>query len=345
VTYQLHFDALSERSRAQRLEPEWIALWERCPSATPFLLPEWQLASWQNFAQDRPRTLVSARADGVLVGIALFRESREGDLVFEGEEVSDYQDLLVEPLVRPHFVNKLLAWMRIHGRGQDFRLERLPPGSPLTSSALPAPWIARRGPQDVCPFVAIPEGARELDAVIPRGFLRRIEQMRRVAARRFDVQVVEAQSTSWPAHLSALFRLHAQRWQLRGQSGVLVNPAVQAFHREVVPKLLARRRLRLFELRFDDRPAASLYALYAHGRIAYYVGGFEPEFARLSPGRLLICHLFQEAMREGATEIDFLRGVERYKYDWGATNRSTFKMTIEDGSSPRHPAGWLTRSP
>jgi CelD/BcsL family acetyltransferase involved in cellulose biosynthesis len=97
---------------------------------------------------------------------------------------------------------------------------------------------------------------------------------------------------------------------------------------------MARRRLRLLELRFDGRPAASLYLLCAPGRIAYYIGGFEPAWARFSPGRLLLLHLFEDALQKGVTEIDFLRGVEGYKYDWGAQNRSTHRVTIEYGGAP-----------
>ncbi|MGC4066769.1 MAG: GNAT family N-acetyltransferase [Polyangiaceae bacterium] len=335
MSCRFEFEAIHDLERAWRLEPEWTTLWERCPGAMPFVLPDWQLASWRNFGSDCRRALVCGRIDGSLVGVALFRERQDGELVLEGEECSDYQDLLAEPRAREHFAPSLIEWVRERTRTRRFSCERLPHGSAWLQMKHYLPfWSTKVELQDVCPFVPFPEGAGDLKTVVPSGFLRRVEQARRVAARNFDVCIVEADSSSWQTQLSELFRLHAERWELRGQSGVLILPEVREFHREVVPRLLARGRLRLLELRFDGRSAASLYALCAPRKVAYYVGGFAPEFARFSPGRLLLLHLFEDALRRGVTEIDFLRGVERYKYDWGARNRNTYRVTLQGASSP-----------
>jgi CelD/BcsL family acetyltransferase involved in cellulose biosynthesis len=59
-----------------------------------------------------------------------------------------------------------------------------------------------------------------------------------------------------------------------------------------------------------------------------YIGGFDPEFALLSPGTLLIGHALDAATAEGATATDFLRGAEPYKYRWGAVDQPMWVLRV-----------------
>jgi CelD/BcsL family acetyltransferase involved in cellulose biosynthesis len=136
--------------------------------------------------------------------------------------------------------------------------------------------------------------------------------------------------------LESLLRLHHSRWSARGLAGVLAPEAVQKAHRETAPGLLSRGILRLYGLRLADRLIASFYGfthLEAGKKRAYfYLGGFDPTFAQLSVGMLVIDYAVREAIREGAVEFDFLRGREAYKYHWGAKDRLTYRRRLG-----RHP--------
>jgi Acetyltransferase (GNAT) domain len=55
--------------------------------------------------------------------------------------------------------------------------------------------------------------------------------------------------------------------------------------------------------------------------IVIYLTGFDPALAQLSPGRLLVARALERAGDDGAFELDFLRGREPYKYEWGAVDR------------------------
>jgi CelD/BcsL family acetyltransferase involved in cellulose biosynthesis len=41
---------------------------------------------------------------------------------------------------------------------------------------------------------------------------------------------------------------------------------------------------------------------------------------------VLINAAIEHAIREGCEEFDFLRGVEPYKYAWGAANQHTYRL-------------------
>jgi CelD/BcsL family acetyltransferase involved in cellulose biosynthesis len=118
---------------------------------------------------------------------------------------------------------------------------------------------------------------------------------------------------------------------------VLAPAVVQKAHRETAPALLSLGILRLYGLRLADRIVASFYG-FTHltagkRRVYYYLGGFDPAFARLSVGMLMIDHAVREAIRDGAVEFDFLRGREAYKYRWGAKDRLTYRRRFRHTST------------
>ncbi len=73
---------------------------------------------------------------------------------------------------------------------------------------------------------------------------------------------------------------------------------------------------------------------FAHGACTFaYLGGFDPAFAYWSPGTALIGAVMAEAVCEGRTRLDFLRGSESYKYRWGAIDRMNVRRVITRGAS------------
>ena len=64
-------------------------------------------------------------------------------------------------------------------------------------------------------------------------------------------------------------------------------------------------------------------------RAYYYIGGFDPSRARLSPGTIMIGHAIEEAIGAGARTFDFLRGREAYKYAWGAVDLPLYGRRLQ----------------
>lgn len=321
-------EIVEQLARAQSLEPEWSELWERCPYVSAFQLPAWVLGSWRHFSAGQPRALLAARHAEQLVALLPLRLAPE-EITLEGTEVSDYLDVLIDPRHRADSLKLLLSKIAQLAGQRRLRFERLTWRSPLLTVTEPDGWRPNRTAQDVCPYVAVSKPAAGLRGELPAGFFRRLEQVRRAANRHFSVEAVAVSSTDAVERLEILFKLHTERWSERCQAGVFADPATRGFHLQVVPQLIARDRAWLLELLFDGAPAASLLALHGHGRALYYIGGFDLRYAAFSPGRLLIAALFERALARGYAEVDFLRGVERYKYDWGARNRNTVCLTME----------------
>ena len=210
-------------------------------------------------------------------------------------------------------------------------LHQLPAHSPLRRAVLPEHWRAKFSPDEVCPVLELPRRVEGLSRCVPSRQLETLQYYRRRLARRGSAQIELAGRKNLEELFAALLRLHRARWSAKKRPGMLSNEAVQRFHREAAWALLARGALRLHTLRLDGATIAVLYG-FVRGRRAWgYLGGFDPAFKTLSLGMLMVGHALEEAIRDGVSEFDFLRGQEAYKYAWGAKDRPTYRC---DFSSP-----------
>lgn len=328
----VEIDLITDLHGALELEAEWNALWDRCPDATAFQSAVWMLASWRHWEPLKRRMLFTARVHGDLTAVLLLRDCGDGSIELEGTETSDYLDVLIAPEGHARVLRALLEALDhvLDSHGQ-IRFERLRAGSVLLTSDMPQGWKARVQDQDVCPFITLKPGLRVIRAALPSGFFKQLDRARRVAARHFTVEVVDATASNATAHLQTLFNLHQTRWQPRAQAGVFAESAARQFQQSALPALVAQHRSLLLELRLDGVPAAALEALCGHKRALLYIAGFSLDFARFSPGRLLLGTLIERVIQEDYLEVDFLRGVEAYKYDWGAQNRTTQRVWVSRG--------------
>jgi CelD/BcsL family acetyltransferase involved in cellulose biosynthesis len=192
--------------------------------------------------------------------------------------------------------------------------------SPLIELAVGAGWHVN--PAEACPVLQLPDAWPDYVASLGKNMREQIKRYPKRLEKQFSVQYEMAQSEDEVQRaLTDLFALHGKRWRARGQTGVLALPRRQKFHRAVCSAFLKRGWLRLWTLRCDGRPACVLLNYFYAGRYYFFIGGFEPELMRWSVGTCLFARVFQLAIEEGASEFDFLRGEEEYKYRFGAINR------------------------
>jgi CelD/BcsL family acetyltransferase involved in cellulose biosynthesis len=164
--------------------------------------------------------------------------------------------------------------------------------------------------------LSLRDATPDLDGAAPAKMLCNLRNRRRRAEECGAVAVQMADADSLDGMLDLLLHLHGVRWGARGETGVLAG--MEAFHREVAGRFLALGWLRLFALQIGASTAAANYGFHVRDRAYSYIGGLDPDLHRLSPGGLVVQHAIVQAVRDGATTFDFLRGAEQYKYHWGA---------------------------
>lgn len=314
------------------LEPEWWGLWRRCPTALPFQSPAWLIPWWRHFSPGRLFTL-AARKDGRLVGLApgYLEDGPLGRRILPvGISLSDHLDVLADPSCEAEALVALTSAAISRGDDWDsWEMEELLPDAAALHLPLPCGYMERIEPQTACPTLLLDPGAQDRSAALfPRAKRRHLNLARNRAARHGEVTIEAADEASGPAALEHLFRLHRQRWLSRGGEGVLAPGDVQAFQRDATPGLLKQGLLRLYILAIAGQVVAAHYELVQCRRALVYLTGFDPDFEYESPSVILLAHAIEQAVAEGRTEIDFLRGQEPYKYEWGAVDRWNVKRSI-----------------
>lgn len=332
MTEPLRAEVVAEAGALAALEAEWWDLFGRCPAATPFRSPAWLLPWWRAFAAGPLRT-VAVRRGAELVALApLYLEEASRRLLPLGIGLSDDLDALAAPDAGTDVGPAVLDALARTGGWDVLSLEELGPGAAALAWGAPAGWSDDVAPQSLCPILAWGGEAADLGAVVPARKLRKLRMARRRAERR-GATVETATLETAPCHLDALFRLHAARWEGRGEAGVLADPSVQAFHRDATPRLAAAGLLHATLLRIEGRVAGAFQGL-RRGRTLYaYLGGFDPAFAFESPGTVLMGHALDTAMAGGAGALNLLRGAELYKYEWGAVDRVNSRRVLRRGGS------------
>lgn len=315
----------------QRLQPEWEGLWRRDRNATPFQSPRWLLPWWKYFGSDGVASIAARDAAGTLMALLplyILRddESDESLGMFLGTGVSDYLDLIVDASdegATSAVVNTLTS---LDCQVWDF--QQLRPSSPLLTAPLPEGWGDAVIEEERCPVLSLVGAGAELENLLSTHFRKKIRYYRRQLEKLGEVTFESVARETLPEMLEALYALHAARWSRRGLPGVLGDDVIQAFHRDAAAGMLDAGALRMYAIRAAGRIVAVFYGFAHQGSVYYYLSGYEPELERFSIGTLLVAHAIEEAVREGATAFDFMRGAEEYKYTWGAVDRMNSRRQL-----------------
>ncbi len=122
-----------------------------------------------------------------------------------------------------------------------------------------------------------------------------------------------------------LAALHRKRFGAASES--FATPEYNALHLAAMKDALSRGWLRLYCLELAGEIAAMLYCFRFRNRIFVMQSGFDPAYAKWSPGSALIGHAIEHAIGEGNEAFDFLRGGHRYKDELATGSRETVCLT------------------
>lgn len=293
------FEILSSAEALHALESEWADLFERCPDAPPFLHPAWQLAWWDIFGSAEIHTIAMRRQNRLAALAACF--VYEGRLVFIGNGISDRLGILAEDDAAAQLMVDKLGETRLD-------LQEIPEGSPLLRFT--------HEPVSVCPTV-------DLREPVPKNMARNVKRACRDLEQRGAFTFIHS---TRPDLTDELFQLHTARWRADGQPGVLNDDRTWTFHRAASEGLSRAGMLRMHAIASNTSIIGVVYAFARNGTVYSYLGGFDPELRDYSPGAVSIHAAMDHARRQGDHFYDFLRGAEKYKYFWGATDRIQYRV-------------------
>ncbi len=253
---------------------------------------------------------------------------------------ADYATILSAPADLPAVAEAVADHLADTGgrrRWDVVDLRRLRCGDP-TADALAAAfgaremaegWTLNLEREDVCPVVTLPEGA-DMDACLATLGKKERHEIRRKVRRAEAAGEIRLDESADPlADLDGFIELHQKRW---GEDGLFPDTPGGAQSR-----LFVRR---LFELYGPDGPFRLTFLSVGSRRIAaglhfettdgylYYNAGVDPGARELSPGVVMVYAYVQRAIEAGKRRLDFLRGDEPYKYEWGALDEPIQRLLV-----------------
>ena len=323
-------EVVRDAASLQALRAEWDALVDVAAGATPFQRPGWIVPWMENMGIETPCAL-ALRCGGDLVGLLpAFLRGPDGDRTFSlmGAGSSDHLDAIAAVGFERSVLDAVHDWLEeTRGQWRSCTFDELGPRALLRELAPPAGAHARIDPQSVCPVLVAADG--DFEAVVPRPQLARLSKARRRVERMGELELRRRdRGDDLLQTLHALIALHAKRWELRREAGVLGDARVRRLHEDVVNAFAARGMVRLYSMHMGGTPAAVVYGFREGARLHLYLQAVEPALERLDPGTVLVGFVIEDALREGVREVDFLRGGEPSKYAWGAMDEANARVCI-----------------
>ena len=309
----------------------WEALRAGSGLAAPFMSWTWQREWVAVFGAGR-RLEVRAVTDrdGRLLAVLPLAEMAPGRLVLVGgADVSDYLDVLAR---RGHETE---AWSALlDGRAADDAVWELHavPGASATVTALPglaaaAGLTATATLEERCPVLALPATWDAYLASLTKKH--RHELTRKI--RRFEREIPDGR-IAWETTAAGIGRrldefLALHRASREGKAKFM-DERMARFFRGAIVALAGQGSARLAFLDTPAGPIASFVTLEWGTTVGLYNSGFAPVHAALAPGLVLLAGVIRDALERGCRRFDFLRGEERYKYDFGPTAEPVYLVTV-----------------
>jgi CelD/BcsL family acetyltransferase involved in cellulose biosynthesis len=324
-----------------RLEAVGRTAWEQLRASArlraPYLSWTWQTEWAQAFAHDRRLEIRTVEdADGALLGALPLFAAEPGLLrAIGGADVSDYLDVLATA-GREEDVWTALLQERA-AEPDAWQLHAVPAASPTVTAlgglAAAAGLMATATVEERCPVLDLPATWDEYLASLPSKHRHELQRKTRRLRREVpDARVsVARRRDEIETRFGDFFDLHRRS---RVGKERFMDGRMEKFFRRAVGELADAAGAALWFLDLPNGPAAAFVVLEWDGTVGLYNSGFHPDRAALAPGLVLLLHLIEDAILRGKRRFDFLRGEERYKYEFGPTPEEVFAVRIAPARRP-----------
>jgi CelD/BcsL family acetyltransferase involved in cellulose biosynthesis len=285
------------------LAPEWDALADRV-GAPPWLRPGWMAAWWKAFGRGKLE-IVTLRGDGELAALAPLRRHTGGI-----RSASNWHSPGYGFLVEDGAGHELAA--AIFGpRPRSVSVKFVEPADAAfqecLSAARRAGYLLLERTLERSPYLELSGSWADFEAGISAKLRR---DLRRRERRLAEAGEVAFEVTDGAEKLDELFaegaRVEAAGWKGKRGTAIASNATTRGFYEDVARWAAARGTLRFAFLRAGGRAIAFDFCFEENGVHYLLKTGYEEEFARYAPGKLLRLHMLRRAYEHGLRRYDFL---------------------------------------
>lgn len=284
-----------------------------------FVLPLWLKTWWDTFGEDNDPEILAGYCQGKLIGIAPLRIQEKTARFIGGENVCDYQDMIVTSNHQHEFFEAILIHLKKKGV-RFLQLGMLRPDSILLTQL---PNLAKQmGYAVVCNQVAF-----SYEIILPHtweSYLYMLNGKQRHEIRRKLRRLNEAghvqfrvleRSDEISGAMDTFFSLFKAS---RTDKSEFMTEQMVSFFRLLALRMAQQGLLKMFFLDIDRVPAAGVMCFDYNDTLFLYNNGYNPQFSHLSPGFLSKVYSIRDGIEQGKLRYDLLKGDEGYKKRLGS---------------------------
>ena len=313
----------------QEIEREWESVLRDSPENTLFLTSQWQKVWWDTFGEGHTMCGFTYPEPNEISAIASLAKSGDTVSFIGSEDTFDYNDFLIRPGHEVGFYQTLLDCMEEQKFGM-LRLVSLRETSPtlqiLPDLARKHGYTVEVKEEDVTSGIGLPSTWDEYLSLLNKKD--RHELRRKI--RRMDSQTDwKWYSLSEPAEVNErLGEFIKLMRQSRVDKDEFMTPERERFFYNITQRMSELGLLQLYFLHMDGVTVATSLCFDYGGSRLLYNSGYDPEYAYYSVGLLLNAMCLKDAIEQGLTYFDFLRGPEPYKAHLGGQQRNLYQMVV-----------------
>ena len=313
----------------QEIEREWESVLRDSPENTLFLTSQWQKVWWDTFGDGHTMCGFTYPESNEISAIASLAKSGDTVSFIGSEDTFDYNDFLIRPGHEVGFYQTLLDCMEEQKFGM-LRLVSLRETSPtlqiLPDLARKHGYTVEVKEEDVTSGIGLPSTWDEYLSLLnkkDRHELRR--KIRRMDSKTDWKWYSLSEPTEVNERLGEFIKLMRQS---RADKDEFMTPERERFFYNITQRMSELGLLQLYFLHMDGVTVATSLCFDYGGSRLLYNSGYDPEYAYYSVGLLLNAMCLKDAIEQGLTYFDFLRGPEPYKAHLGGQQRNLYQMVV-----------------
>ena len=310
---------------------DWGGLVTADPSGTIFHTPQYLKLYWEEFGETPEHLLLAfAQRESQLCAAVAFERLGETLRFLGGTEVTDYMGPVGVAEGRETVTTTLMAALGARDDWSKADFRGLPEDSPwlpeLANAAAAQGFWAQIEENDVAPFLALPSTEDDWLAALPSKLRHEIRRKaRKLAAETDGYEVTYATPETLGADLDRFVELHRSS---EGPKGKFMEPGMEIFFRRLGEAFLADDCFRLAFIEAGGEKVAGAIGFAFGDTFFLYNSAFDHEWKPMSPGMVLVGELIKQAIEEGRSGFDFLKGGLEYKFRFGAAPRKLMRLQI-----------------
>ena len=305
----------------QEIEPFWPQ-----KVSTPFQSFAWHDCWARNFLDQAKIEILTFWDEAKLLAIApLYKEATGYHLMGTPPNISDYLDL-IWATTNPQKINAVLKILFEFLKKSQVSFLHVPETSPTWK------YVQKYHESNATIF---PEITPQLDCPASwEIYLNNLEKkkkhelkrkMNRLAQIPYEIRYSQTQMEI-KTEISNLYLLIKKSLPPKNK---FMTKTMQIFFDEFTSSFAANKQILLTQLITTKKTIAAILYFQYHNKLYMYNSGFNPDYQYFSPGLLLAAYNLQYAIEHKFTQLDFLRGNERYKYDLGAQDHFIYNINLK----------------